>query len=198
MNLKKLLADALFLDARVYHYRSCGYDEASAYALASQDLAEQQRASAASAAEMERLEKSREHYRESMAALEERRRKLSEENPWIYEEAEKIPSGSRQEARRSKKRRTVNLSLLRWYAYFPPYGFGLFCSHRIYSHRIKRSPIRKGRVSLDKAAQQKREDDPSSRFQHIDLLISSYISRVPRWKGPSPCRSRCGQSFRGA
>lgn len=41
MNLKKLLADALFLDARVYHYRSCGYDEASAYALASQDLAEQ-------------------------------------------------------------------------------------------------------------------------------------------------------------
>lgn len=40
MNLKKLLADALFLDARVYHYRSCGYDEASAYALASQDLAE--------------------------------------------------------------------------------------------------------------------------------------------------------------
>ena len=49
MNLKKLLADALFLDARVYHYRSCGYDEASAYALASQDLAEQQRASAASA-----------------------------------------------------------------------------------------------------------------------------------------------------
>ena len=43
MNLKKLLGDALFLDARVYHYRSCGYDEASAYALASQDLAEQQR-----------------------------------------------------------------------------------------------------------------------------------------------------------
>ncbi len=78
---------------------------ASAYALASQDLAEQQRASAASAAEMERLEKSREHYRESMAALEERRRKLSEENPWIYEEAEKIPSGSRQEARRSKKKK---------------------------------------------------------------------------------------------
>lgn len=201
MNLKKLLADALFLDARVYHYRSCGYDEASAYALASQDLAEQQRASAASAAEMERLEKSREHYRESMAALEERRRKLSEENPWIYEEAEKF----RQEAVRKppgsakkQERRTVNLSLLRWYAYFPPYGFGLFCSHRIYSHRIKRSPIRKGRVSLDKAAQQKREDDPSSRFQHIDLLISSYISRVPRWKGPSPCRSRCGQSFRGA
>ena len=48
------------------------------------------------------------------------------------------------------------------------------------------------------AAQQKREDDLSSRFQHIELLISSYISRVPRWKGPSPCRSRCGQSFRGA
>ena len=83
MNLKKLLADALFLDARVYHYRSCGYDEASAYALASQDLAEQQRASAASAAAMERLEKSREHYRESMAALEERRRKLCEKNPWM-------------------------------------------------------------------------------------------------------------------
>jgi hypothetical protein len=99
MNLKKLLADALFLDARVYHYRSCGYDEASAYALASQDLAEQQRASAASAAEMERLEKSREHYRESMAALEERRRKLSEENPWIYEEAEKF----RQEAARKRE-----------------------------------------------------------------------------------------------
>ena len=96
MNLKKLLADALFLDARVYHYRSCGYDEAS---LASQDLAEQQRASAASAAEMERLEKSREHYRESMAALEERRRKLSEENPWIYEEAEKF----RQEAARKRE-----------------------------------------------------------------------------------------------
>ena len=36
-------------------------------------------------------------------------------------------------------------------------------------------------------AQQKREDDLSSRFQHIELLISSYISRVPRWKGPSPC-----------
>lgn len=99
MNLKKLLADALFLDARVYHYRSCGYDEASAYALASQDLAEQQRASAASAAAMERLEKSREHYRESMAALEERRRKLREENPWIYEEAEKF----RQEAARKRE-----------------------------------------------------------------------------------------------
>ena len=75
MNLKKLLADA----------RSCGYDEASAYALASQDLAEQQRASAASAAAMERLEKSREHYRESMAALEERERKLYEEHPWLVE-----------------------------------------------------------------------------------------------------------------
>ena len=99
---------------------------------------------------------------------------------------------------KKQERRTVNLSLLRWYAYFPPYGFGLFYSHRIYSHRIKRSPVRKGRVSLDKAAQQKREDDLSSRFQHIELLISSYISRVPRWKGPSPCRSRCGQSFRGA
>lgn len=85
MNLKKLLGDALFLDARVYHYRSCGYDEASAYALASQDLAEQQRASAASAAAMERLEKSREHYRESMAALEERERKLYEEHPWLVE-----------------------------------------------------------------------------------------------------------------
>lgn len=86
MNLKKLLADALFLDARGYHYRSCGYDEASAaYALASQDLAEQQRASAASAAAMERLEKSREYYRESMAALEERERKLYEEHPWLVE-----------------------------------------------------------------------------------------------------------------
>ena len=105
----------------------------------------------------------------------------------------KPPGGAKKQ-----ERRAVNMSLLRWYAYFPPYGFGLFYSHRIYSHRIKRSPIRKGRVSLDKAAQQKREDDPSSRFQHIDLLISSYISRVPRWKGPSPCRSRCGQSFRGA
>ena len=105
MNLKKLLADALFLDARVYHYRSCGYDEASAYALASQDLAEQQRASAASAA-MERLEKSREHYRESMAALEERRRKLREENPWIYEEAEKFrqEAAQRREEARKKNR----------------------------------------------------------------------------------------------
>ncbi len=34
---------------------------------------------------MERLEKSREHYRESMAALEERERKLYEENPWLLE-----------------------------------------------------------------------------------------------------------------
>ena len=46
---------------------------------------------------------------------------------------------------KKQERRTVNLPRLRWYAYFPPYGFGLFCSHRIYSHRIKRSPIRKGR-----------------------------------------------------
>lgn len=85
MNLKKLLADALFLDARGYHYRSCGYDEASAYALASQDLEEQQRASVNRAAAMERLEKSREQYRESMAALEERKRKLYEEQPWLLE-----------------------------------------------------------------------------------------------------------------
>ena len=59
--------------------------QASADALASQDLAEQQRASAASAAAMERLEKSREYYRESMAALEERERKLYEEHPWLVE-----------------------------------------------------------------------------------------------------------------
>ena len=80
---------------------------------------------------------------------------------------------------------------------YPPYGFGLFYSHRIYSHRIKEVRSEKAGF-FDKAAQQKREDDLSSRFQHIDLLISSYISRVPRWKVPSPCRSRCGQSFRGA
>lgn len=85
MNLKKLLADALFLDARGYHYRSCGYDEASAYALASQDLAGKRRSSVNRAAAMERLEKSREHYRESMTALEERERKLYEENPWLLE-----------------------------------------------------------------------------------------------------------------
>ena len=85
MNLKKLLANTLFLDARGYHYRSCGYDEASAYALASQDLTEQQRASVNRTAAMERLEKSREHYRESMAALKERERKLYEENPWLLE-----------------------------------------------------------------------------------------------------------------
>ena len=92
---------APFFESRQFQifYRSCGYDEASAYALASQVLAEQQRASAASAAAMERLEKSREHYRESMAALEERRRKLCEKNPWIYEEAEKF----RQEAARKRE-----------------------------------------------------------------------------------------------
>ena len=106
MNLKKLLADALFLDARGYHYRSCGYDEASAYALASQDLTEQQRVSVNRTAAMERLEKSREHYRESMAALEERRRKLREENPWIYEEAEKFrqEAAQRREEARKKNR----------------------------------------------------------------------------------------------
>lgn len=197
MNLKKLLADALFLDARVYHYRSCGYDEASAYALASQDLAEQQRASAASAAAMERLEKSREHYRESMAALEERRRKLCEKNPWIYEEAEKFRQEAARKREEARKKPLTCLASVGMHIYLP-YGFGLIYSHLIHSHRIKRSPIRKGRVSLDKAAQQKREDDLSSRFQHIELLISSYISRVPRWKGPSPCRSKCGQSFRGA
>ena len=43
---------------------------------------------------MERLEKSRAHYNETMAALTEQQRKLREENPWIYEEAEKF----RQEA----------------------------------------------------------------------------------------------------
>ena len=85
MNLKKLLADALFLDARGYHYRSCGYDEASAYALASQDLREEERSSVNRAAAMEQLEKSREHYRETMAALEERQRKLYEEHPWLLE-----------------------------------------------------------------------------------------------------------------
>ena len=85
MNLKKLLADALFLDARGYHYRSCGYDEALAYALASQDLREEERSSVNRAAAMERLEKSREHYRETMAALEERQRKLYEEHPWLLE-----------------------------------------------------------------------------------------------------------------
>ena len=99
MILKNLLGDALFLDARVYHYRSCGYDEASAYALASQDLAEQQRASAASAAAMERLEKSREHYRESMATLAECQRKLREGGPLVREGAEK----ARQEALRFRE-----------------------------------------------------------------------------------------------
>ena len=43
---------------------------------------------------MERLENSRAHYNETMAALAEQQRKLREENPWIYEEAEKF----RQEA----------------------------------------------------------------------------------------------------
>lgn len=95
-------------------------------------------------------------------------------------------------------KKPVNLSLLRWYAYLSPLRFWaiLLPSNLLTSNQKKSGPKRP--VSSDKAAQQKREDDLSSRFQHIDLLISSYISRVPRWKVPSPCRSRCGQSFRGA
>lgn len=97
MRLKKLLADAFFLNAKEYHYRSCGYDAVSAYALASRDLRQQGGSgsnSAASRATMERLENSRAHYNETMAALVEQQRKRREENPWIYEEAEKF----RQEA----------------------------------------------------------------------------------------------------
>lgn len=99
---------------------------------------------------------------------------------------------------KKQERRTVNLSLLRWYAYLSLLRFLaiLLPSNLLTSNQKKSDPERP--VSLDKAAQQKREDNLSSRFQHIELLISSYISRVPRWKGPSPCRSRCGQSFRGA
>ena len=92
MNLKKLLSDALFINAREYHYRSCGYSETSAYALAARDLRGQEQSSndAANNAEaMARLEKSRAHYNETMAALAERRRKLYEENPWLLEKKEK-------------------------------------------------------------------------------------------------------------
>lgn len=99
MSLKKLLVDAFFLNAKEYHYRSCGYDAVSAYALASRDLRQQEGNSsnaAASRAAMERLEKSRAHYNETMEALAEQQRKLREENPWIYEEVEKF----RQEATR--------------------------------------------------------------------------------------------------
>lgn len=88
MRLKKLLADAFFLNAKEYHYRSCGYDAVSAYALASRDLRQQEgngSNAAASRATMERLEKSRARYNETMEALAERRRKLYEKNPWLLE-----------------------------------------------------------------------------------------------------------------
>ena len=105
----------------------------------------------------------------------------------------KPPKGAKKQ-----ERKTVNLPRLRWYAYLSPLRFWamLLPSNLLTSNQKKSGSERP--VSLDKTAQQKREDDLSSRFQHIEWLISSYISRVPRWKGPSPCRSRCGQSFRGA
>ena len=88
MSLKKLLADAFFLNAKEYHYRSCGYDAVSAYALASRDLRQQEgngSNAAASRAAKERLEKSRAHYNKTMAELAERRHKLYEKNPWLLE-----------------------------------------------------------------------------------------------------------------
>lgn len=99
---------------------------------------------------------------------------------------------------KKQERRTVNLSLLRWYAYLSPLRFWaiLLPSNLLTSNQKKSDPERPGFFGQGSPA--KTEDDLSSRFQHIELLISSYISRVPRWKGPSPCRSRCGQSFRGA
>lgn len=91
MILKKLLSNALFINAREYHYRSCGYSETTAYALAARDLREQEQPSNAAsnnAEIMARLEKSRTHYNETMSALAERRRKLYEENPWLLEQKE--------------------------------------------------------------------------------------------------------------
>lgn len=201
MSFKEFLLDVLDRTVNASWYRSvgCSPDEASFLAdMEANSRNTSRRSRQLSDEEIKtRIEESRKGYDEAMATLAECQRKLREGGPLVREGRKKLVRKPCAFAKK-QERRTVNLSLLRWYAYFPPYGFGLFCSHRIYSHRIKRSPIRKGRVSLDKAAQQKREDDPSSRFQHIELLISSYISRVPRWKAPSPCRSRCGQSFRGA
>ena len=191
-----LKALKISLDASVY--RDLGFSEDESFSFALTDNSSSVKGAAAISPEKLRAIKEAGKKRErELAALEQRQRKTREENPWIYEEAEKFRQEAARKREEARKKPLTCLASVGMHI-CPPYGFGLFYSHLIHSHRIKRSPIRKGRVSLDKAAQQKREDDLSSRFQHIELLISSYISRVPRWKGPSPCRSRCGQSFRGA
>lgn len=89
MNFKQFLIDVINLNTAETIYRMKGFSEDGAHFWALYDQNMQKASPSLSPAErraaMERLEKSRAHYNETMAALAERRRKLYEENPWLSE-----------------------------------------------------------------------------------------------------------------
>lgn len=98
MGFKDFFLDVLNRTVNASWYRTVGCSPEEASFLA--DMEANMSVSNRTARELsdENFEKhlatSRAHYSETMAALAERQRKLREENPWIYEEAEKF----RQEA----------------------------------------------------------------------------------------------------
>lgn len=92
MNFKQFLIDVINLNTAETIYRMSGLSEDGARFWALYDQNMQKSSPSLSPAErraaMERLEKSRAHYNETMAALAERRRKLYEDNPWLLEQEE--------------------------------------------------------------------------------------------------------------
>ena len=101
---------------------------------------------------------------------------------------------------KKQERRTVNLPRLRWYAYLSPLRFFGY-STPIESTHIESKEVRSGKAGF-LWTRQPSKNGRTIRPPVFSILICLFhlifISRVPRWKGPSPCRSRCGQSFRGA
>lgn len=103
MSLKEFFLDVLDRTVNASWYRSvgCSPDEASFLADMETNLTRSTRAPQTITEEeiKDRLDKSKARRNETMAALVERQRKTREENPWIYEEAEKF----RQEALRFRE-----------------------------------------------------------------------------------------------
>ena len=103
MNFKSFLLDVLNRTVNASWYRTVGCSPEEAAFLADMEANMNPLVRTTEAASEDEIEKSLKrscsHYNETAAAIAERQRKSREENPWIYEEAEKF----RQEASRIRE-----------------------------------------------------------------------------------------------
>ena len=134
-----LKALKISLDASVY--RDLGFSEDESFSFALTDNSSSVKGAAAISPEKLRAIKEAGKKRErELAALEQRQRKTREENPWYMRKqknsVKKPPKGAKKQ-----ERRTVNLFLLRWYAYLSPLRFWAIL---LTSNQKKSDPERPG------------------------------------------------------